>query len=388
MKKIFYILLISLFFINLSYAQEKIEILDDNIIGQDTLYINFTNSKPKKFIASIYWSPLSSQLPVGEQYNPWIWDDTRKYFIFSTFEGDNVYLPDYLPEYKKYVSEDKTMWMIPEKQALYLVDINGETITQILEIGPKEIHALNQKFYKKDGNIYFHANKDYLINLQSRTCQEAEAQAKRAIYIPKNLDECFVELKKIFSKDELAEIKDSKEEDMIKFHFGLGMWIRNNWIRETDSPLKKYFNEMGIFHPDDMSGIIFTSFHRHLHNKEIKLEEQIQYYKDYWKEIHKKEFYKYYSELLEYRKRPEVRLSSITSDYNNCEAFRKIVERGKLYLPFIIEEIKKGDFFLNQAMYEITGFDIRTTSEAKEVMGEQDISKLWIKWWGENKDKY
>lgn len=102
----------------------------------------------------------------------------------------------------------------------------------------------------------------------------------------------------------------------------------------------------------------------------------------------KKEFYKLYSELLEYRKQPEVQLSSMTLTYNNCEAFRKIVEKGRFFLPFIIEEIKKGDFFLNQAMREITGFNMRTTPETKVASGEQDISKLWTEWWEKNKDKY
>jgi hypothetical protein len=39
----------------------------------------------------------------------------------------------------------------------------------------------------------------------------------------------------------------------------------------------------GIFHPDDMSGIILDSFWRHLHSQPIKLEEQTAYYQEYWK---------------------------------------------------------------------------------------------------------
>ena len=105
---------------------------------------------------------------------------------------------------------------------------------------------------------------------------------KEEIYIPKDLDDCFVELKKIFSKEELEKIKGGAEDQMIRYHHGLGMWLRNNWGLWKGSRLSKWFNEKGIRHPDDMSGIILDSFWRHLHNKPIKLDEQVKHYQDYW----------------------------------------------------------------------------------------------------------
>jgi len=48
------------------------------------------------------------------------------------------------------------------------------------------------------------------------------------------------------------------------------------------SRLSKYFNNLGIYHPDDMSGIILDSYHRYLTGKKIKLDEQVGYYKAYW----------------------------------------------------------------------------------------------------------
>ena len=108
------------------------------------------------------------------------------------------------------------------------------------------------------------------------------------IYIPKNLDECYAELTKMLSKEEVEKFKN-KDEDKATAdaHFGLGMWLRNNWGLWQKSRLAKYFNGMGIFHPDDMSGIILTSFHRHLNNKDIELNKQIKYYQDYWEKIKK-----------------------------------------------------------------------------------------------------
>jgi hypothetical protein len=106
---------------------------------------------------------------------------------------------------------------------------------------------------------------------------------KEEIYVPKDLDDCFVELKKMLSKEDIEKIKDGTEHEMIRYHFGLGMWMRNNWGLWSGSRLSRSFNEKGIHHPDDMSGIILNSFWRHLNNKPIQLDEQIKFYQEYWK---------------------------------------------------------------------------------------------------------
>ena len=51
---------------------------------------------------------------------------------------------------------------------------------------------------------------------------------------------------------------------------------------ERKTSLVKYFNELGIYHPDDISSIILTSFHRKLNNKSIDLAKQVESYKKYW----------------------------------------------------------------------------------------------------------
>ena len=63
----------------------------------------------------------------------------------------------------------------------------------------------------------------------------------------------------------------------------MGMRIRNNWGLWKGSPLSEYFNRLGIYHPDDMTGIIFDSYWRKIHHQPIKLKEQVAYYQEYWK---------------------------------------------------------------------------------------------------------
>lgn len=107
----------------------------------------------------------------------------------------------------------------------------------------------------------------------------------RGVYIPKDLEDCFKQIDSFWNDSTRMKVKQWTEDEFAGHaHFGFGMWMRNNWQLWGGSRLSKYFNEMGISHPDDMSGIILDSYHRNLNNKEIKLEEQVQHYKDYWRQ--------------------------------------------------------------------------------------------------------
>ncbi len=102
-----------------------------------------------------------------------------------------------------------------------------------------------------------------------------DASSKWGVYVPKHLDDCMVELSRMLQPGFLEEIKSGSEADMILHHFGLGLWIRNNWGLWSESRLNKYFVELGVTHPDSMSGIILDSFWRHLNNQPLNLDEQI-----------------------------------------------------------------------------------------------------------------
>lgn len=121
------------------------------------------------------------------------------------------------------------------------------------------------------------------INPLSAQKTVKKSASLRKAYIPRDLAECFQQIDAIWSDSIKNEIKELTENEFAaKTHFGFGRWIRNNWGLWGGSRLKKYFNEMGIYHPDDMSGIILDSYHRYLSGKEILLEEQLKYYQAYW----------------------------------------------------------------------------------------------------------
>jgi hypothetical protein len=84
------------------------------------------------------------------------------------------------------------------------------------------------------------------------------------------------------SSDMIEDWKNIDEDSMWEYHHGFGTWVRNKFGLWEGGRLKAVFNLKGIHHADDMSGIILTTLHRRLHGKEIKLEEQVKHYRDFW----------------------------------------------------------------------------------------------------------
>jgi len=102
---------------------------------------------------------------------------------------------------------------------------------------------------------------------------------------PRNLEECVAEIKKWQTPKTIKLITKMNETKFLAAaHHSLGRTIRNVFkLWEPNSVLSIYFKDLGLHHADDMSGVILTSFHRYLNNKHFYVEEQVEYYKNYWK---------------------------------------------------------------------------------------------------------
>jgi hypothetical protein len=82
---------------------------------------------------------------------------------------------------------------------------------------------------------------------------------------PNNVSYCIQLLNELLSEEEKTEIMQMEEMDfIINSHFGLGLWIRNNWLHGYNSDLPGYFKEKGITHEDDMSSEILKEFYKSL----------------------------------------------------------------------------------------------------------------------------
>lgn len=118
---------------------------------------------------------------------------------------------------------------------------------------------------------------------------------------PTNLDECFEELKKLLPfEDQVAIIQ--MEKGPVGLHHSLGRWLRNNWgLWQEDSVLHLYFKKLGLWHADDMSGLILDGFWCHLRNEPFDIDKQIKSYQDYWEKQKEKEAQKWFKS--EYQKK-------------------------------------------------------------------------------------
>ena len=116
-------------------------------------------------------------------------------------------------------------------------------------------------------------------------CTQNNCGIYKENYIPSNLNESVEFLDCKWSDSLKMEFKLKPEKEAVfELHHGYGMYMRNGWeLWKGNNELSQSFHEIGISHPDDISSIILTSFHRKLNNKDFELEKQVQFYKDFWK---------------------------------------------------------------------------------------------------------
>lgn len=101
---------------------------------------------------------------------------------------------------------------------------------------------------------------------------------------PASLKESYLLLDKVFSSSELKQIDESTTpEIMNQFHMGLGMSIRNVWIRHGDKALTEEINykpwKIGI---DDLSGVILDGYWHYRHQKEFDWSQQLDFAEKYY----------------------------------------------------------------------------------------------------------
>jgi hypothetical protein len=113
---------------------------------------------------------------------------------------------------------------------------------------------------------------------------------------PRDLDDALNMLEAGFGPEGLAQMRNmSSDEFSAAVHMGTGMNVRNNWClwwyeghNYEGWPKKKpglvdYFNKLGIYHADDISGILMKSFYRRVTGKPLDIVNQLPRYKNHWK---------------------------------------------------------------------------------------------------------
>lgn len=104
-------------------------------------------------------------------------------------------------------------------------------------------------------------------------------------YIPADFDGCLKQLDSLTSDGIKEWIKCLPDQEFGRnVHHSFGMYLRNSWGLWGDSPLAKSLSQLGILHPDDMTAIILDSYQRKLKREDIKLQEQLKHYQDFWRD--------------------------------------------------------------------------------------------------------
>ncbi len=100
---------------------------------------------------------------------------------------------------------------------------------------------------------------------------------------PKTLDEAHLALERELSQEVLRKIDAMESEDgMVKFHFGLGMSLRNKWGLWKGSALALHLRGLGFTHPDDMSTVILETFWCKRHRQPFRLKARAEAFELYW----------------------------------------------------------------------------------------------------------
>lgn len=108
-------------------------------------------------------------------------------------------------------------------------------------------------------------------------------------YIPLDLYDCFRALDTLMEqgvRERFMAIPDAEVD--ARTHASLGLWLNNRWKISEGSRLSLYFNKMKIPHPQYMVGLVITTYHRHLHKRDLGIRELVQQYQTHWQEKQRK----------------------------------------------------------------------------------------------------
>lgn len=210
-------------------------------------------------------------------------------------------------------------------------------------------------------------------------------------YLPESLNDAldYMEYKWTDAEKETFKSKDERAA-VSNLHFSYGMFIRNVWLRHGNPKLEKSFAEIGIYALDDISSIILTSFHRKLNKKEIKLEEQIKPYKEYWEKIRKQTEEEYNEEFKKFKVGDTLTFKYLRTYVSDEQ--EKLDNSGACKAKGILLEKRNSDFNLKVKLIEscdekgiyIIDFSRKLEKPEFEIMKVNDIRWNFFNDWEPN----
>lgn len=90
---------------------------------------------------------------------------------------------------------------------------------------------------------------------------------------PETIPDAVRELRNLLPSQQLDVIRRSKTEDLIRFHFNLGAYIRNLWVYRDGSPLTSRVRATGgrVGQGDELSNLIIEALWHDLNGREFDI---------------------------------------------------------------------------------------------------------------------
>jgi hypothetical protein len=189
---------------------------------------------------------------------------TGLFIVDEWLENDSTRLADY---FKKL---SLTWEDLGEREFLIALSYHKFINNQPFDIVSESAKFTNRRDSIKQ-KIEREREERYRINIK--------AESIDGIFIPTNLNSCFIELDRLLNDTIKQEIKNTGDsfELVGKYHMGLGRWMRNAWGLWGGSRLQVYFHDRKIFHPDEISSIILESYAKYLNDEVLDSDEVIQF---------------------------------------------------------------------------------------------------------------
>lgn len=178
-----------------------------------------------------------------------------------------------------------------------------------------------------------------MFGFAQNTDQQADSLV--TVYIPVDLPDCMRQLDSILTPENKELIQSLEEKDFLaRTHLALGMWIRNNWGLWAGSRLATYFDEQGIHHPDDMSGVILRCYYHYIRGEKVNYQRMLREERRMEKRWAKKDEKNKQKEIekWEYERRYSCDSEVDTLSEKENEAF--------LHLPFVADSVTGVQVYL------------------------------------------
>ena len=103
------------------------------------------------------------------------------------------------------------------------------------------------------------------------------------VYIPKDLEDCFGVLDEAMDEPTRKAFLELPEAEVdARTHNTIGLWMSVRWQMPEGSRITAKLYQMGLPHFDYMISTILVSYHRLKHGIDLKVEDQIAFYRAHW----------------------------------------------------------------------------------------------------------